>query len=257
MHGTRELPLPDGSRMAYFDSGGRGLPLVCLHGHFGRGHLWGPVAAALAPGRRIIAPDLPGHGRSSPAGDDWLVDAVARVGGLIERLGLREPALLGHSTGGIVAYTLAARRPRLIRALISVEAAAVVSAVPDPGAWDGVPARFESFAALRAAVDSPWHWESAAEFDDGWGFRFDAAALLRARAGLIGDHWLDWRGSRIPGLVVRGADSPRLGHAHAREMAARRPRTRLVELPGCGHVPQDDDPAAFAAAVRAFLDGLA
>jgi esterase len=249
----RELPLPDGSRMAYFDAGGRGLPLVCLHGHFGRGHQWARVAADLAPGRRVIAPDLPGHGRSDPAGEDWLTDTVERVAGLIAHLGLREPALLGHSSGGIAAYTLAARRPELVTALIAVEAPAVVSAVPDPGAWDAVPARFASFAALRAAVGSPWHWESAVEFDDGWGLRFDPAALMRARTRLIGDHWPDWRASRMPGLVVRGADSPRLGHAHARELAARRSRTRLAELPRCGHVPQDDDPAAFAAVVAEFL----
>jgi esterase len=256
MHGTRELPLSDGSRIAYFDSGGRGRPVVCLHGHFGRGHLWAPVAAALAPRHRVIAPDLPGHGRSEPAGADWLGDSVARVGDLVGRLGLREPALLGHSSGGTVAYTLAARMPDVCRALIAVEAPAVISAVPDPDAWTAVPRRFASFAALRAAVDSPWHWESAAEFDDGWGFCFDPPVLMGARASLIGDHWLDWRGSRMPGLVIRGADSPRLGHAHAREMAARRGRTKLIELPGCGHVPQDDDPAAFADAVAGFLAGV-
>jgi esterase len=254
MHGMQEVPLSDGSRMAYFDSGGRGRPVVCLHGHFGRGHLWAPIAAALAPDHRVIAPDLPGHGRSAPAAGDWLDDTVAGVGDLVSRLGLRAPALLGHSSGGTVAYTLAARAPDVCAALIAVEAPAVVSAVPDPEAWDAVPRRFASFAALRDAVDSPWHWESAAEFDDGWGFRFDPRALMAARAALIGDHWRAWRGSRMPALVVRGADSQRLGHAHAREMAARRGRTKLAELPGCGHVPQEDHPAAFVDAVAGFLD---
>src|SRR3954447_27061129 len=180
MHGMRELPLSDGSRTAYFDSGGRGRPVVCLHGHFGRGHLWGPVAAALAPAHRVIAPDLPGHGRWPRSTGDWLGDAVLRVGDLSTKLGLREPALLGHSSGGTVAYTLAARQPEQFAALISVEAPAVISAVADPEVWNGVPSRFASFADLRAAVASPWHWESAAEFDDGWGFRFDAASLMEA-----------------------------------------------------------------------------
>jgi esterase len=221
MRGVRELPLPDGSRMAYFDEGGRGRPLVCLHGHAGRGELWGPLASALAPARRVIAPDLPGHGESDPAGGDWLADTVERVTGLVEGLGLREAALLGHSSGGVAAYTLAARRPELVGALVAVEAPAVVSS------------------------------------GDGWGVRADPDAQPGARMSLLGDHWLDWRASRMPGLVIRGADSPRLGHAHAREMAARRSRTKLVELARCGHVPQDEDPEAFAAAVRTFLDGVA
>jgi esterase len=252
----REQGLGDGSRLAYADAGGRGRPLVALHGHFGRGRLWAPLAAALAPGWRVIAPDLPGHGRSAPAADNWLEATVERVGVLIERLGLRTPAVLGHSSGGIAAYTLAARRPDLVGALVTVEAPAVMSAVPDPEAWAGVPRRFATFSELRAAVPSPGHWESAAEFEDGWGFCFDPDDLMRARTALIGDHWRDWRGSRMPGLVVRGALSARLGHAHARELASRRSRTRLVELPGCGHVPQVDNPTAFAAAVRKFLDAL-
>jgi pimeloyl-ACP methyl ester carboxylesterase len=129
----------------------------------------------------------------------------------------------------------------------------VVSAVPDPDAWDRIPARFPTFADLRAAVDSPLHWESAAEFEDGWGFDFDPGELMRARARLIGDHWRDWRASRMPGLVIRGAESARLAPAHARELATRRTRTKLAELAGCGHVPQDEDPAGFAAAVTTFL----
>jgi esterase len=253
----RDLQLADGSRLAYLDSGGHGRPVLALHGHFGRARLWSRLVGALAPRWRVVAPDLPGHGRSERAGDDWLGDSVGRVAGLVERLGLRAPAVLGHSSGGIVGYTLAARREDLVGALISVEAPAVVSAPPDPDAWDGVPSRFPTFAALRAAVDSAWHWESAAEFEDGWGFHFDPAELMRARFGLIGDHWRDWRASRMPGLVIRGAESQRLGPAHAHELASRRTRTTLAELAGCGHLPQDDDPAAFAAVVARFLSGLA
>src|SRR5690348_10072188 len=112
----RELDI-GGGRTAYLDTGGRGRAVLALHGHFGRGRHWARLAAALAPRFRIIAPDLPGHGRSDGAGEDWLGGTVARLAGLIERLGLRAPAVLGHSSGGIAAYTLAARREELVGAL--------------------------------------------------------------------------------------------------------------------------------------------
>jgi pimeloyl-ACP methyl ester carboxylesterase len=252
----RDLELVDGSRLAYADAGGGGRPVLALHGHFGRGRTWARLAAALAPRWRVIAPDLPGHGRSDRAGHDWLADTVTRLAELVTRLELRAPVVLGHSSGGIAGYTLAARRRDLVGALVSVEAPAVVASVPDPDAWLGIPARFPTFEDLRATVDEPWSWESAVEYEDGWGFRFDPQELMRARAGLIGDHWPDWRASQMPALVIRGARSERLAPGHAHELAARRTRTTLTELPGCGHTPQDDDPEAFAAAVRGFLEEL-
>jgi esterase len=248
----RRLELPSGYTLAWIEFGTRGRPLIALHGNFGRGRLWAPLAAALGPGWRVLAPDLPSHGHSDSPEGDWLAAAVDAVAALAATLPVA-PVVLGHSIGGLTAYTLAAQRADLVAALVIVDTPASLGGIP--AQTQALPDRFPTFAALRAALDDPWAWESAAEFDDGWGFLFDAEELARARAAVTGDHWAHWRGSRMPALLVRGMDSPRLAAGHASEMTTRRNGTRLVEVRG-GHSPQEDDPAAFAAAVRDFVNGL-
>ncbi|MFE5299965.1 alpha/beta fold hydrolase [Streptomyces sp. NPDC056632] len=72
---------------------------------------------------------------------------------------------------------------------------------------------------------------------------------------LNGDHGLDGLASECPALIVRGSRSAVLGAEHAKEMAFRRPRTRLVELPA-GHTVHETVPVEFAAAVGEFLGSL-
>src|SRR5260221_7691210 len=97
--------------------GGEGPPLLLVHG-FG-GAAWNfSELGPLLPGRRLIIPDLPGHGASSPLPAPTLAgfaDVVAEI--------LDEPMdVLGHSMGGVVALRLAARHPMLARSLIPAAA---------------------------------------------------------------------------------------------------------------------------------------
>ena len=250
---TRRLAI-GGRHLAYHDSG-TGAPLLALHGHFGRGRTWAGLAERLAPAWRVVAPDQRGHGRSSPADGydrDGYVEDAART---IEALGLAPAVVLGHSLGGVNAYQLAARRPELVRAVIVEDSPADVPPHPDAGSW-AAPRRFASLRQLREHVDDPYLLESAFEDDDGWGFRFDPDQLDRSRHLLAGDHWSDWLAGDHPVLLLHGLASTRLVTAHAREMAHRRPRTRLVEFPGAGHTIHDDDPEGFALAVASFLAEL-
>ena len=77
-----------------------------------------------------------------------------------------------------------------------------------------------------------------------------------SRRLVAGDHWADWLAGEHPVLLLRGTESDLLSAAMAREMAARRPNTRLVEFPGAGHAIHDDDPEGFALAVASFLADL-
>lgn len=79
--------------------------------------------------------------------------------------------------------------------------------------------------------------------------------MIASQRQLNGDHGNDWLAGDCPALLVRGSRSRVLGAGHAEDMAARRPRTRLVELPA-GHTVHATVPVQFAAAVRAFLRSL-
>jgi 3-oxoadipate enol-lactonase len=110
-----------GARIRYFE-GGQGPPLLLVHG-FG-GAAWNfAELAPLLPGRRLIVPDLPGHGGSSPLPATTIAGFADVVASLLD-----EPVdVLGHSLGGVVALRLAERHPRLVRSVVLAAAAGISS----------------------------------------------------------------------------------------------------------------------------------
>jgi pimeloyl-ACP methyl ester carboxylesterase len=110
-----------GTRLRYF-AGGAGRPLLLLHG-FG-GAAWNfAELVPLLPGRRLMIPDLPGHGGSAPLPAASLAGFADAVAGLLDG-----PAdVLGHSMGGVVALRLAERHPSLVRRLVLAAPAGISS----------------------------------------------------------------------------------------------------------------------------------
>ena len=107
-------------RLATYEWGMPDAPrVVCLHGVRNHGRHFAPLAAELG-GHHVIAVDLLGHGYS-PWEPPW--DIGAHVDAIVETVGARESALVGHSFGGRLAFELAARAPRLVPKLILVDPA--------------------------------------------------------------------------------------------------------------------------------------
>jgi len=124
--------------MIAIDQTGRGKPLVLLHGVGASRTVWRHVTPALAEDRRVIAPDLPGFGESTPAADGFELDAVAvaLADALADTAG--EPFdLLGNSLGGAVAVALALERPDLVRRLVLAAPAGFASRPPPVAAAAG------------------------------------------------------------------------------------------------------------------------
>ena len=124
--------------------GGRGAPLVLLHGGIEcGGGVWAPIVAALAARHRVIIPDLPGLGASPPADvlgpaafARWLTD-------LLQLTCDEAPVLVAHSLGGSLAARFAAEHGSLLRRL-------VVYAAPGIGPYR-MPAAL-AITAVRYAV---------------------------------------------------------------------------------------------------------
>ncbi|MDX6475423.1 MAG: hypothetical protein QOH95_934 [Gaiellaceae bacterium] len=110
-----------GARIRCFE-GGEGPPLLLVHGFAGAAWNFSELAPLL-PGRRLIVPDLPGHGGSSPLPAPSLAgfaDVLASI--------LDGPVdVVGHSMGGAVALRLAERHPALVRRLVLAAAAGISS----------------------------------------------------------------------------------------------------------------------------------
>lgn len=258
--GTKQFVRVNSVRLAYVDFGGDAPPLLALHGHFSCGRTWAALAEALRGHWRIIALDQRGHGWSEAAGDysreAYINDAV----GIVRKLNLAPAVLLGHSLGGVNAYQLAARYPGLVRALLIEDIGAVVQA--DFSFLRQWPQRFPSLCAAKDFLEKQgfnnvtYFLESLVEHADGWGFRFCYDHLMRSQQLTNGDWWSDWLASKCPALLLHGHKSFALTTEHARDMASRRPHTRLAEFPNSGHTIHDDDPAGFHAAVADFLASL-
>ncbi len=256
----KQFVMVNGLRLAYIDFGGDGPPLLAVHGHFGCGRMFARLAEALRGQWRVIAPDLRGHGWSD-APEDYSREAyVADLAALVDHLDLPPLVMLGHSLGGQNTYVFAARHPDRVRAMIIEDMSALVAPSTFKSIW---PERFGSVAQILDFLESqgmgrdPYFLESLVEHPDGWGFRFKCENLIRSMRQGEGDWWADWLATSCPALLLHGHRSGVLRTDHAREMAARRPNTQLVEFPNCGHTIHDDDPEGFYRAVRAFLHSLA
>jgi len=96
-------------------------PLVLLHGALNDASVWAPVLPLLASGRSVLALDLPGHGLNKAQAPVASIEALADwVWEELDRRGIAEAALAGHSMGSLIALEAASRRPERAIALVMV-----------------------------------------------------------------------------------------------------------------------------------------
>ncbi len=125
----------NGLKMYYEVHGtGDAVPLVLIHGAFMLAETMGPLVTALADNRRVIVPEMQGHGRTNDADRPLTHQQMADdTAGLLRHLGIERADVAGYSLGGGVAWQVAIRHPELVRKLvpISVVTDTVKGAVPE------------------------------------------------------------------------------------------------------------------------------
>jgi pimeloyl-ACP methyl ester carboxylesterase len=110
----------NGVRM-YYEVHGEGRPLVLLHGAYMIVDDMGPVLTVLAEGRRVIAVELQGHGRTADVDRPITYEGMADdVAALLGHLGIGEADVFGYSMGSGVGLQLAIRHPGVVRRLVAV-----------------------------------------------------------------------------------------------------------------------------------------
>jgi pimeloyl-ACP methyl ester carboxylesterase len=267
-----DLPSAHGPRtvtMSYARVG-TGEPLLLLHGIGHHRQAWDPVVHLLAAERDVIAVDLPGFGESPalPAGLSHDLDTVVpALGALCEALGIDRPHVAGNSLGGLLALRLG--REKLVRSVTALSPAGFWSPVERRYAFGVLIAmrqaarrmplpvveRLSRSAAGRSVLTSTIYARPGRRSPEA--VVAETLALAHAegftetlRAGTSVQFTDD-----IPGLPVTVAWGTR-DRLLVRRQGIRAkhiiPRARLVRLPGCGHVPMNDDPALVA---RVILDG--
>jgi len=236
--------------------------MLLLHGIGSSATSWQRQLERLSPDYALIAPDLFGYGDSpDPAGAPAL-DAVADD--LAALLGTEPAHIVGVSFGALAALALARRHPQLVRSLVLSDTTLGRATLPPDERRAWVEGRYALAADLQTRADERAR-EIAAPGAPAGVVAEIAANMRRARpAGyryvtdiIAATDALPWLETiAVPALVVCGEHDTVVGFALSQTIAERIPGARLVTIPGAGHAPNVERSDEFAAAVRAFVDGV-
>ncbi|MFE1861175.1 alpha/beta fold hydrolase [Streptomyces anandii] len=267
-----KVPTPHGPRTVTlcYARVGSGEPLLLLHGIGHHRQAWDPVVHLLAAERDVIAVDLPGFG-ASPALPDGLRHDLptmnAALAALCEALEIERPHVAGNSLGGLLALELG--REKLVRSVTALSPAGFWSQAERRYAFGVLQAmraiarrtpqplveRLSRTAAGRTVLTSTIYARPGRRSPEA--VVAETLALAQAtgfeetlRAGIEVLFTDDVPG--IPVTVAWGTQDRLLVRRQGIRAKQIIPRARLVRLPGCGHVPMNDDPALVA---RVILDG--
>ena len=245
---------------------------MLVHGLGGAAANWLALAPLLLPGRRLIVPELPGHGGSSPLPAAPSLSPYAdRLGLLLEHEGAAPAAVVGHSLGGAVALRLALRRPEAVSALVLAAAAGISSAtrsaryaltitgILKPGRKIAPHrGRVARSALLKRLVFGRWGASDPPALPPELveallaGPARHTDTVSAAKALVRDDVRTELEHVRCPVLVLWGARDNQLPVDDAFEYA-RRLRAPLRVIADCGHLLIVERPAACADAITGFL----
>lgn len=265
-------------RVHYKEQGAGRVTLIFIHGLGASTFTWAQVLPALAPTARVLAFDRPGFGLTSrPLPGEWIglnpyspEGQVELTLDLMDELGVEQAVLVGNSAGGTLAAQVALAAPQRVQALVLVSAAIyqgggtpemLAPVLSSPQAQHLGPLVGRAFISnLPQFLTSFWADPSrlTPEIVAGYQKPFRAE---RAEAGF----WQVVAASRatnlaprlagltMPTLVVTGAQDTTVPVAQSEQLARDLPNAQLVMLPNCGHLPQEECPAALAEALVAFV----
>ncbi|QIS17358.1 alpha/beta fold hydrolase [Nocardia terpenica] len=240
-----------------YDEGGKGNPILLLHGLMGSARTWHAQVGWLREFGRVYSFDAAGHGRPAPpelTTEAFVADLTVATARITEPM-----VVIGHSMGGLHGWMFATAHPERVRALV------VEDMAPD---FRGRTAR--DWAAMIEAWPQPFpDADAVLDFFGPVAGRYFLAAFTRGPDGyrLHGavptfrdisgewgtrDFWTQWRAVRAPALLLEGEHGI-TPPGQMREMAAMHPNARHVLVAGAGHLVHDDRPSVYRTQVEGFL----
>jgi len=269
----------NGLRMHYKLKGHGDTTLLLLHGFAASTFSWQAVMPQLSEMATVIAFDRPAFGLTErPMPGEWegespysLEAQADQTAALMDRLGIDQAVLVGHSAGGTVALLTALRHPDRVKAVVLVDAAVYSGGTPG---WLRPVLRTAQMRRLGPwmvrslgktggrLLPGAWHDESkvTAEVLEGYQKPLRADNWDRALWELVmasrPQHLEERLGEvQVRVLVMTGEYDRIVPPEQSIRLAEELPNAELVIIPLCGHLPQEERPEAFVAAVSTFLSG--
>ena len=266
-----------GHAFSYTDSGS-GPALLFIHGILGSQKQWAHLVDRLDDNHRLVVPDLFGHGESAkPVGDYSLGAHAATLRDLLDKLGIAQVTLVGHSLGGGIAMVFSYLFPERVDRLVLVasgglgrEVSPLLRSATLPGAEYVLPViasgwmrdRISSAGRLLGAVgvrpgrDLTEVWDgftSLGDADTRRAFLATTRAVIDPGGQSVNAHDYLPDSTPIPTLVVWGTKDRMIPAWHAASATASIQNCRVELFQGAGHFPHLDDPDRFSALVREFV----
>jgi pimeloyl-ACP methyl ester carboxylesterase len=256
-------------RLHVRDSGPRDAPaVVLLHGFGSSLHTWDAWTQGLSGTHRVIRLDWPGSGLSLPDPDNDYTDArsMQLLLRLLDELGVQRASWLGHSMGGRIAWTLAARYPERTDRLVLVAPDGFASfgfvygqPMPVPASWS-LMRHVLPQAVLRMSLQSAYAQPQS--LTDALITRYHEllrapgarqAMLERLRQTVLQEPLSLLAQIQAPTLLVWGEQDAMIPFSHAQDYLQAIAGSRLAAFAATGHLPQEEAAQASLQAVAAFL----
>jgi pimeloyl-ACP methyl ester carboxylesterase len=276
------LAAPDGHYVninalnVYYKTAGQGQPtFILLHGFGASLFSWREVMGPLSQYGQVIAYDRPAFGLTerpmtwngtNPYSPEGNMDLLL---GLMDQFGVQKAILVGNSAGGTLAMQFTLAHPDRVQALILVDPAVFTGGSPTWVSLFGDSPQMQHLGPLIVRsiqtngiqlLTTAWHDPSkiTPAIMDGytqplmvnnWDQALWDFTLASHDTGLT-RHLKDFN---LPILVITGDDDRIVPTAQSVELAGELPGASLVVIPNAGHVPHEEQPAAFMQAVEQFL----
>jgi pimeloyl-ACP methyl ester carboxylesterase len=269
----------NGSDLHYVDAG-QGPAVALIHGLLGSHRNWDHLVDALAVERRVIAPDLLGHGASAkPMGDYSLSAHAAMLRDLFDHLGISSATIVGHSLGGGIALQFAYLFPDRVDQLVLVssgglgrELSPLLRAASLPGAEWVVPVlasrwvrergnalgRGLARVGIRARPDVTEAWRGLSSLNDKEtrrAFFATTRAVIDPGGQTVNASPRLHLAATVPTLLVWGARDRMIPSWHAVMAQQAIEGSRVEVFERAGHFPHLDDPGRFARLLGEFIAG--
>lgn len=249
--------MPTAAGLYYYEHGGggrNGNTLVLLHGEGGRLEQW-PYQLRRLPGWRVLAPDLPGHGRSLGNCCSSIKNYSSVIHRWLQGLGLSKVVLVGHSMGGAIALILALENPGVASSLVLLASAPKAPANPELLDRLTLPHRFRTGVELIVARSFANGCAKYLQKDF-------SKQLFANRSGVLREDFLVYAAFdvrtrlkfiRTPTLVLCGSEDLMVFPENSRTLYTNLPRAQLKEIKGAGHMLMLERPREVCRAIEKFL----
>ncbi|MBA3283569.1 MAG: alpha/beta hydrolase [Nitrosopumilus sp.] len=211
----------------YYEESGSGMPLLLIHGFGATAAIWEAYTKEFSKSYRVIAVDMPGHGRSDymDTTNVYLHKKAAEyIIGLLDQLSIDSTHIMGTSSGGFISLYITTMRPQLAKKIVVIGGQVYYSAttrnvITSKGGPDTSSYRIKTHGKEKAHLLARQFWNFRKLYGDP-SFTPDVLTTIKAVT-----------------LIVHGDNDPIAPVSNALEMYKYIPKAYLWVVPNGGHVP--------------------